>query len=191
MQHLTVPAGAVDAESLAAGMAFDGSSVRGFQGIHESDMLLLPDIATARIDPFRTRRTLTMNFFVHDPLTLQPYSRDPREQFGPGQGDADRDDADQRRGASPEPGHARAAGGGPRGRSWRVRRVCGRDAHDGGSVLRKRGAVEYCGNPYASACRRWYARSDTGCGPRIAPAEGAPGGPVSSRFQTSTVRSRR
>jgi glutamine synthetase len=78
MQHLTVPAAAVDAESLAAGMAFDGSSVRGFQGIHESDMLLLPDIATARVDPFRTHRTLTMNFFVHDPLTLQPYSRDPR-----------------------------------------------------------------------------------------------------------------
>jgi glutamine synthetase len=78
MQHLTVPASTVTAESLAAGMAFDGSSVRGFQSIHESDMLLLPDIATARIDPFRKRRTLTMNFFVHDPLTLQPYSRDPR-----------------------------------------------------------------------------------------------------------------
>ena len=78
MQHLTVPAASVDVESLAAGMAFDGSSVRGFQGIHESDMLLLPDIATARVDPFRTRRTLTMNFFVHDPLTLQPYTRDPR-----------------------------------------------------------------------------------------------------------------
>jgi glutamine synthetase len=78
MQHLTVPASTVTAESLEAGMAFDGSSVRGFQSIHESDMLLLPDIATARIDPFRKRRTLTMNFFVHDPLTLQPYSRDPR-----------------------------------------------------------------------------------------------------------------
>jgi glutamine synthetase len=78
MQHLTMPAAAVSAESLDSGMAFDGSSVRGFQGIHESDMLLLPDISTARIDPFRRRRTLTMNFFVHDPLTLQPYSRDPR-----------------------------------------------------------------------------------------------------------------
>jgi glutamine synthetase len=78
MQHLTVPAGTVTAESLEAGMAFDGSSVRGFQSIHESDMLLLPDVSTARVDPFRRRRTVTLNFFVHDPLTLQPYSRDPR-----------------------------------------------------------------------------------------------------------------
>jgi glutamine synthetase len=78
MQHLTVPAATLTEESLEAGMPFDGSSVRGFQSIHESDMLLLPDISTSRIDPFRRRRTLTMNFFVHDPLTLQPYSRDPR-----------------------------------------------------------------------------------------------------------------
>ena len=78
MQHLTVPAASVSEDLLAAGIAFDGSSVRGFQSIHESDMLLLPDIATARVDPFRRRRTLAMNFFVHDPLTLQPYTRDPR-----------------------------------------------------------------------------------------------------------------
>jgi glutamine synthetase len=78
MQHMTIPAASVSADLLAAGLAFDGSSVRGFQGIHESDMMLLPDIATARVDPFRKHRTLAMNFFVHDPLTLQPYSRDPR-----------------------------------------------------------------------------------------------------------------
>ena len=78
MNHLTVPAATVTVESLAAGMAFDGSSIKGFQSIHESDMTLLPDVATARIDPFRRRKTLTCNFFVHDPLTLQPYSRDPR-----------------------------------------------------------------------------------------------------------------
>ncbi len=78
MQHLTVPASTVSVESLAGGMAFDGSSIRGFQSIHESDMTLLPDVATARIDPFRRRKTMTVNFFVHDPLTLQPYSRDPR-----------------------------------------------------------------------------------------------------------------
>lgn len=78
MQHLTVPASSISEESLTAGIPFDGSSVRGFQSIHESDMLLLPDISTARIDPFRQHRTLTMNFFVHDPLTLTPYSRDPR-----------------------------------------------------------------------------------------------------------------
>jgi glutamine synthetase len=78
MNHLTVPAHTVSVESLAAGMAFDGSSIRGFQSIHESDMTLLPDVMTARLDPFRRRKTLTCNFFVHDPLTLQPYSRDPR-----------------------------------------------------------------------------------------------------------------
>lgn len=78
MQHLTVPASTVDEEWLSAGVAFDGSSVRGFQSIHESDMLLLPDLATARIDSFRKHKTLMVNFFVHDPLTLQPYSRDPR-----------------------------------------------------------------------------------------------------------------
>ncbi len=78
MQHLTVPASTVTVESLADGMAFDGSSIRGFQAINESDMTLLPDVSTARIDPFRKRSTLNCNFFVHDPLTLAPYSRDPR-----------------------------------------------------------------------------------------------------------------
>ena len=78
MNHLTVPASTVSVDSLAGGMAFDGSSIKGFQSIHESDMTLLPDVTTARLDPFRRRKTLTCNFFVHDPLTLQPYSRDPR-----------------------------------------------------------------------------------------------------------------
>jgi glutamine synthetase len=78
MNHLTVPASSVSVDSLAGGMAFDGSSIKGFQSIHESDMTLLPDVTTARVDPFRQRKTLTCNFFVHDPLTLQPYSRDPR-----------------------------------------------------------------------------------------------------------------
>ena len=57
---------------------FDGSSIRGFQQIHESDMLLLPDPSTAVLDPFRQHKTLNMTFFVHDPLTGEPYSRDPR-----------------------------------------------------------------------------------------------------------------
>ncbi|TNC24133.1 type I glutamate--ammonia ligase [Amycolatopsis alkalitolerans] len=78
MQHFTVPAAAFDAEAFAEGVAFDGSSVRGFQSIHESDMLLLPDPYTARLDPFRAEKTLLMNFFVHDPFTREPYSRDPR-----------------------------------------------------------------------------------------------------------------
>ena len=78
MQHFTVPAAAFDEDTFTEGLAFDGSSVRGFQSIHESDMLLLPDPYTARIDPFREQKTLILNFFVHDPFTLEPYSRDPR-----------------------------------------------------------------------------------------------------------------
>ena len=90
MNHLTVPAGTVTVESLAAGMAFDGSSIKGFQSIHESDMTLLPDSATARIDPFRRRKTMTCNFFVHDPLTLasllaRPAQRRPQGRGVPGQ----------------------------------------------------------------------------------------------------------
>src|SRR6516165_325499 len=78
MQHFTVPVQSFDADAISDGLAFDGSSVRGFQQIHESDMLLLPDLYTARIDPFRIEKTLIINFFVHDPLTREPYSRDPR-----------------------------------------------------------------------------------------------------------------
>ncbi|MEV4649673.1 type I glutamate--ammonia ligase [Saccharopolyspora sp. NPDC049426] len=78
MQHFTVPASAFDEDAFTNGLAFDGSSVRGFQSIHESDMLLLPDPYTARLDPFREAKTLILNFFVHDPFTLEPYSRDPR-----------------------------------------------------------------------------------------------------------------
>ncbi|WP_163787306.1 type I glutamate--ammonia ligase [Mycolicibacter hiberniae] len=78
MQHLTVPAASLDAAAFEDGLAFDGSSIRGFQSIHESDMMLLPDYETARIDPFRAAKTLNLNFFVHDPFTREPYSRDPR-----------------------------------------------------------------------------------------------------------------
>src|SRR5690606_14599993 len=78
MQHFTVPASTLDADVFEEGLAFDGSSIRGFQLIHESDMLLLPDPATARIDPFRKHKTLSLNFFVHDPFTRAPYSGDPR-----------------------------------------------------------------------------------------------------------------
>ena len=76
--HFTVPAGAVGASELDDGLPFDGSSIRGFQAIHESDMLLLPDPTTAYVDPFRQHKTLNMTFFIHDPLTRESYSRDPR-----------------------------------------------------------------------------------------------------------------
>ncbi|WP_153504648.1 type I glutamate--ammonia ligase [Cumulibacter manganitolerans] len=77
MQHFTIPASGVD-DMFEDGLAFDGSSVRGFQEIHESDMLLLPDPKTAVVDPFRAAKTVIVNFFVHDPITREPYSRDPR-----------------------------------------------------------------------------------------------------------------
>jgi glutamine synthetase len=78
MQHFVVPVESFDESTVRDGVAFDGSSIRGFQQIHESDMLLLPDVSTAFIDPFRAEKTLAMNFFVHDPFTREAYSRDPR-----------------------------------------------------------------------------------------------------------------
>ena len=58
---------------------FDGSSIRGFQAIHESDMKLIPDLTTAYIDPFRAEKTLNINMHIVDPYTDEPYSRDPRQ----------------------------------------------------------------------------------------------------------------
>ena len=78
MQHFTIPIYVFDQNVFEEGLAFDGSSIRGFQSIHESDMLLLPDPETATIDPFREAKTLNVNFSVHDPFTLELYSRDPR-----------------------------------------------------------------------------------------------------------------
>jgi len=78
MQHFTLTANAFDESVFANGLGFDGSSIRGFQQIHESDMELRPDVTTARIDPFRDHKTLLLNFFIHDPLTGEQYTRDPR-----------------------------------------------------------------------------------------------------------------
>ena len=78
MQHFTVPASAFSEDVFTDGLMFDGSSIRGFQAIHESDMQLLPDPSTAGLDSFRTHKTLNLTFFVHDPLTGAPYTRDPR-----------------------------------------------------------------------------------------------------------------
>ncbi|MDO5504392.1 MAG: type I glutamate--ammonia ligase [Actinomycetia bacterium] len=78
MQHFNVPADSVDEDFFTIGQAFDGSSIRGFQAIHESDMKLLPDVKTAYIDPFRVEKTLVINFSIVDPFTDEPYSRDPR-----------------------------------------------------------------------------------------------------------------
>ncbi len=77
-QHFSIPARQLTLDVFQEGLGFDGSSIRGFQEIHESDMILLPDADTAVIDPFRQHKTLNINCFVHDPVSLEPYSRDPR-----------------------------------------------------------------------------------------------------------------
>ena len=82
MQHFNVPAESVDEDFFVDGQMFDGSSIRGFQAIHESDMKLIPDVATAFVDPFRAEKTLAMNFSIRDPFTDEPYSRDPRNIAG-------------------------------------------------------------------------------------------------------------
>ena len=77
-QHFSIPAALFDEEAIEEGLAFDGSSIRGFTTIDESDMNLLPDLGTATIDPFRKAKTLNIKFFVHDPFTREAFSRDPR-----------------------------------------------------------------------------------------------------------------
>ncbi|MDQ1537858.1 MAG: glutamine synthetase, partial [Actinomycetota bacterium] len=78
MQHFNVPASTLTLDFFTEGQMFDGSSIRGFQAIHESDMKLIPDAKTAYLDPFRKEKTLIMNFSIVDPFTDEPYSRDPR-----------------------------------------------------------------------------------------------------------------
>jgi glutamine synthetase len=78
MQHVSVPAGQLTEDTFTDGHGFDGSSIRGFQEIQESDMILIPDANTATLDPFRARKTMIINCFVHDPVTGDAYSRDPR-----------------------------------------------------------------------------------------------------------------
>jgi glutamine synthetase len=78
MQHFNVPAQSLTESFFTEGQMFDGSSIRGFQAIHESDMKLIPDVTTAFVDPFRAEKTLALNFSIVDPFTDEPYSRDPR-----------------------------------------------------------------------------------------------------------------
>ena len=76
--HFSIPASMFDEDVVEEGLAFDGSSIRGFTTIEESDMTLMPDLATAKVDPFRAEKTLNVKFFVNDPFTHEPFSRDPR-----------------------------------------------------------------------------------------------------------------
>jgi glutamine synthetase len=77
-QHMTLPVGSLDEDDFSDGLGFDGSSIRGFQQISESDMLLLPDPTTAKIDPFYSERTISLICNVIDPISREAYSRDPR-----------------------------------------------------------------------------------------------------------------
>ena len=78
MQHFSVPMTELKEEGFEVGFGFDGSSIRGFQEIQESDMLLVPDPEAAYIDPFLKVPTLVLHCFVKDPVTGEMYSRDPR-----------------------------------------------------------------------------------------------------------------
>jgi glutamine synthetase len=77
-QHCTLPISALDDDLFIEGMGFDGSSIRGFQPIHESDMVLKPDPKSAFVDPFPADPTLSLICNVKDPITLELYTRDPR-----------------------------------------------------------------------------------------------------------------
>ncbi|RAL25337.1 type I glutamate--ammonia ligase [Lujinxingia litoralis] len=77
-QHLTIPTHRLDEELFEDGLGFDGSSLRAWQPIHASDMQLRPDPTSARMDPFCREPTVSFICNVFDPITGQPYSRDPR-----------------------------------------------------------------------------------------------------------------
>ncbi|MDH5306968.1 MAG: glutamine synthetase beta-grasp domain-containing protein, partial [Myxococcales bacterium] len=77
-QHCSYPIGDIGEHTFEEGRGFDGSSIGGWQTIHESDMLMLPDPTTAFIDPFLENPTLVVVCDIVDPITRQPYSRDPR-----------------------------------------------------------------------------------------------------------------
>src|SRR5512135_3652464 len=77
-QHFTIPLYELSEAVFEEGLGFDGSSIRGWQAIHASDMLVMPDPGTAVIDPFMAEPTLSLICNIVDPITREPYSRDPR-----------------------------------------------------------------------------------------------------------------
>ncbi len=77
-QHFSVPAREIDEDAFAEGLGFDGSSIRGWQAINESDMLVKPVAESAFIDPFMAAKTLVMTCNIADPITGEDYTRDPR-----------------------------------------------------------------------------------------------------------------
>ena len=77
-QHVTLPTSQVDEDMFADGKPFDGSSIAGWKGINESDMILMPDPGTAILDPFTDEPTLNIRCDIIEPATMQGYERDPR-----------------------------------------------------------------------------------------------------------------
>ena len=77
-QHVTIPASEVDADFFEEGKMFDGSSISGWKGINESDMILQPEDSTSVIDPFTDDNTVILRCSIVEPTTMQGYNRDPR-----------------------------------------------------------------------------------------------------------------
>jgi len=77
-QHFSVPISELEESSFEDGFGFDGSSIRGWQPIHASDMLVIPNAETAKMDPFYNAPTLVLVCNIVDPVTREPYTRDPR-----------------------------------------------------------------------------------------------------------------
>ena len=78
MQHVTMDASVVDEDMFADGVMFDGSSIAGWKAINESDMVLMPDTGSAHTDPFFAQSTLAIMCDILDPISGEPYGRDPR-----------------------------------------------------------------------------------------------------------------
>ena len=85
-QHTTVPAHRLDEGAFEDGFGFDGSSIRGYQPINASDMLIIPDAASAQMDPFTEEPTLVLICNIVDPITREPYARDPALHRAEGRG---------------------------------------------------------------------------------------------------------
>ncbi|GLQ73059.1 glutamate--ammonia ligase [Vibrio penaeicida] len=77
-QHISIPAHQIDADFFEEGKMFDGSSVAGWKGINESDMVMMPDASSAVLDPFTEDATLNVRCDILEPATMQGYDRDPR-----------------------------------------------------------------------------------------------------------------
>src|SRR3982751_2278041 len=77
-QHFSIPLAELTEGVFEEGLGFDGSSIRGWMPIHTSDMLVFPDAETATIDPFMKDTTLSLICNIVDPITKEPYARDPR-----------------------------------------------------------------------------------------------------------------